>query len=129
MAPPPGVRPRFRRQAAAVGTNNNNNGGVGNVVKEDIALIANSTGMATWQVILLLFLVIVLVVGLIGWCVWRFFRKKRRAKEEKGVKVKKTSRLCNDISVTFCVNLCDFSGGEGRPRGRERPCGERGGEG
>ncbi|XP_040574006.1 synaptotagmin 1 [Lepeophtheirus salmonis] len=43
-----------------------------------------STGMSTWQVLVLLSVLLVGILGIVGWCVYRFFRKKRRDGSGKG---------------------------------------------
>merc|ERR1712109_65809 len=48
---------------------------------KDVDLVANKLGVQPWHVIF--FVVVLAVIGLVAWCVFRFFRKKRRGKEGK----------------------------------------------
>lgn len=49
---------------------------------KDVDFVATKTGLQTWHVLFIVGIIVIAVVGLSGWCVWRFFRKKRRGKEE-----------------------------------------------
>ena len=40
-------------------------------------------GVQTYHVVLIIIIIFIAIVGLCGWCVYRFFRKKRRGKDEK----------------------------------------------
>lgn len=51
-------------------------------VERDVDLVADKTGLKGWQVFCIFILVAFGLVGFIGWCVWRFFRKKRRGKSD-----------------------------------------------
>jgi len=60
-------------------------GVVKNIEKEfnkDIDLAASKTGMKPWMVLAIVTVVGVAILGLLGWCIWRFFRKKRTNKEK-----------------------------------------------
>jgi len=50
-------------------------------VERDVDLVADKTGMKRWMVVGLIALVIVVAVAGIAFCTYRFFRKKRKAKD------------------------------------------------
>jgi synaptotagmin-1 len=51
-------------------------------VERDAVFVAKKTGMPTWVVLSLFGVIAVLIVGGLGFCVWRFFRKRRISKEQ-----------------------------------------------
>ena len=62
---------------------------VGEVVKDefnkDVNKVAEVTHMKPWMVLVIVAVIAVVILGLIGWCIYRFFKKKRpKGKEEKG---------------------------------------------
>ena len=50
-------------------------------LEEEVDLIADSTGMQTWQVVTFVSLISLGLLALIGWCAYRFFKKKRVGKD------------------------------------------------
>lgn len=50
---------------------------------KDVDLVANKLGVQPWHVIFFVVVLVLAVIGLVAWCVFRFFRKKRRGKEGK----------------------------------------------
>jgi len=65
-----------------------NKKGIGQKIKEEIDhevdVVADKTGMKGWQVLALFIIVVLAIIGLVGFCVWRFFKKKRKGKDGKG---------------------------------------------
>ena len=52
--------------------------------KIGITDLASKTGMTHWQIFGIFILILLIVVGLIGWCLFRFFRKKRPGDKKGG---------------------------------------------
>ena len=50
---------------------------------KDVDLVAKKLGVQTWHVVFFVVVVVLAVIGLCVWCVIRFFRKKRRGKDDK----------------------------------------------
>lgn len=67
-------------------------------IEHDVDVIADSTGMKTWQVFALIGIFLLALAGLLGWCGWRFLRKKRKPKEEakKDVRDDEDALVAND---------------------------------
>jgi len=54
-------------------------------IEKDIDLVAEKTHMKPWMILAILGVIIVVILGLIGWCIFRFFKKKKpKGAEEKG---------------------------------------------
>jgi len=54
-------------------------------IEKDVNLVAEKTHMKPWMVLTIVGVIIVVVLALIGWCIWRFFKKKRpKGAEDKG---------------------------------------------
>jgi len=45
--------------------------------------VADKTHMKPWMVLVIVAVIVLVVLGLIGWCIWRFFKKKRPKGAEK----------------------------------------------
>jgi len=61
------------------------NGGGGGFVAEanrEVEALSEETGLAGWQVVAVLAVVVLGLAGAAAWCAFRFFRKKRKPKEE-----------------------------------------------
>ena len=50
---------------------------------KDVNFVAQKAGVQTYHVIIFIVIVLIAVVGVLAWCVVRFFRKKRRGKDDK----------------------------------------------
>ena len=50
---------------------------------KDVNYVASKMGVQTWHVIFFVVVLVLAVIGLCAWCVVRFFRKKRRGKDQK----------------------------------------------
>jgi len=51
---------------------------------KDVGIVAEKTHMKPWMVLAILGVIVVVILGLIGWCIFRFFKKKRpKGAEEK----------------------------------------------
>jgi len=46
-------------------------------IKKDVNLVAEKTHMKPWMVLAILGVIVLVIIGLIGWCIYRFFKKKR----------------------------------------------------
>merc|ERR1712037_207640 len=58
---------------------------VGHEIENDIDLVAEKTHMKPWMILAILGVIVVVILGLIGWCIFRFFKKKKpKGAEEKG---------------------------------------------
>jgi len=44
---------------------------------KDVDLVAEKTHMKPWMVLAIVGVIAVVLLGLMGWCIWRFFKKKR----------------------------------------------------
>lgn len=54
-------------------------------IEKDIDLVAEKTHMKPWMILAILGVIVVVILGLIGWCIFRFFKKKKpKGAEEKG---------------------------------------------
>eukprot|EP00088_Acartia_fossae_P011171 TRINITY_DN15620_c0_g1_i1.p1 TRINITY_DN15620_c0_g1~~TRINITY_DN15620_c0_g1_i1.p1 ORF type:complete len:418 (-),score=179.51 TRINITY_DN15620_c0_g1_i1:132-1385(-) len=51
-------------------------------VEKDVDFVASNTGMKPWMVITLAIIAIIVLIGLLAFCFIRFFRKKRKSKED-----------------------------------------------
>jgi len=85
--------PRWKRAATAgygahASKVEKKNRGILGTVDDDIHAMSDKTGLATWQVVTILAVILLALAAVAGWCVFRFFRKKRKPKEE-GKKAKK----------------------------------------
>jgi len=52
--------------------------------KEEIDFVAEKTHMKPWMILAILGVIVVVILGLIGWCIFRFFKKKRPKGAEDG---------------------------------------------
>ena len=52
--------------------------------KIGITDLASKTGLTHWQIFGIFILILLIVVGLVGWCLFRFFRKKRPGDKKAG---------------------------------------------
>ena len=50
-------------------------------VEEDAEIVAEKTGMEPWMVLSLFAVLLLVIIGLLGFCIWRFFAKKRGKKD------------------------------------------------
>jgi len=50
-------------------------------VESDAEAVAEKTGMQPWMVLSLFAVVLLVIIGLLGFCIWRFFAKKRGKKD------------------------------------------------
>ena len=55
-------------------------------VEKGVDTIAEKTHMKPWMVLSIIGVIILVIIGLIGWCIWRFFKKKRPKGAEAGDK-------------------------------------------
>ena len=51
-------------------------------VESDAEAVAEKTGMQPWMVLSLFAVVLLVIIGLLGFCIWRFFAKKRGKKDK-----------------------------------------------
>lgn len=71
----------WKREVSSSSVAGGGGGGIKAKLEEEVDLIADSTGLQTWQVVTFVSLITLGLFALIGWCVWRFFRKKRVGKD------------------------------------------------
>ena len=81
------MAPRFRRQAAGGGDVQSSpapgsKSGIIGEIDRDVHLLADKTGMKTWQVFAIIAVILLVAVFFVAWCGWRFMRKKRKAKAD-----------------------------------------------
>lgn len=97
-------RGRWKRQSPPAATGGSN-GPVavpasGNGLKaefdRDVNYVAQKMGVQTWHVIFFVVILLVAIVGLCAWCVIRFFRKKRVAKEKADQAADEAALVDND---------------------------------
>jgi len=50
-------------------------------VEKDAEVVADKTGMEPWMVLSLFAVLLLVIIGLLGFCIWRFFAKKRGKKD------------------------------------------------
>jgi len=50
---------------------------------KDVGIIAEKTHMKPWMVLVIVAVIVLVILGLIGWCIYRFFKKKRPKGAEK----------------------------------------------
>eukprot|EP00091_Calanus_sinicus_P002135 TRINITY_DN12190_c0_g1_i1.p1 TRINITY_DN12190_c0_g1~~TRINITY_DN12190_c0_g1_i1.p1 ORF type:complete len:125 (-),score=48.78 TRINITY_DN12190_c0_g1_i1:5-379(-) len=50
-------------------------------VEEDAEIVAEKTGMEPWMVLSIFAVLLLVIIGLLGFCIWRFFAKKRGKKD------------------------------------------------
>ena len=50
--------------------------------EKDTEAVVDKTGMEPWMVVTLFAVILLVVIGLLGFCVWRFFAKKRGKKDD-----------------------------------------------
>jgi len=50
-------------------------------VENDAEVVAEKTGLQPWMVLSLFAVVLLVIIGLLGFCIWRFFAKKRGKKD------------------------------------------------
>merc|ERR1711983_686609 len=66
---------------------------------ETVAHVAMKTGLKRWHVVMAIILLVCAVIGLCGWCLWRFFKKKR----PKDGKKKKDGKTDGEDDEDFLV--------------------------
>merc|ERR1711963_1140540 len=70
---------------------------VGHEIEKDVNLVAEKTHMKPWMVLTIVGVIIVVVLALIGWCIWRFFKKKRpKGAEDKGAQDDENALVDNE---------------------------------
>ena len=81
---------------------------------KDVNFVAQKAGVQTYHVIIFIVIVLIAVVGLLAWCVVRFFRKKRRGKDDKADLAADEAALVEneeeDMKVISATNLENYSG-------------------
>merc|ERR1711963_992478 len=66
-------------------------------IEKDVNLVAEKTHMKPWMVLTIVGVIIVVVLALIGWCIWRFFKKKRpKGAEDKGAQDDENALVDNE---------------------------------
>lgn len=53
-------------------------------VMNQVDKVADATHMEPWMILVIVAVIVLVVLGLVGWCIWRFFKKKRPKGKEDG---------------------------------------------
>ena len=56
-------------------------------VEKDAKVVGDKTGMPPWMVLSLFALLLLVIIGLLGFCIWRFFAKRRGKKDTTKVNI------------------------------------------
>merc|ERR1719356_347717 len=56
-------------------------------VEKDAKVVGDKTGMPPWMVLSLFALLLLIIIGLLGFCIWRFFAKRRGKKDTTKVNI------------------------------------------
>merc|ERR1711953_1586028 len=65
---------------------------------ETVAHVAMKTGLKRWHVVMAIILLVCAVIGLCGWCLWRFFKKKR---PKDGKKKKMAKQMGKTMKISW----------------------------
>jgi len=66
-------------------------------LEKDVNLVAEKTHMKPWMVLSIAGVILVVVLALLGWCIWRFFKKKRpKGAEDKGAQDDENALVDNE---------------------------------
>lgn len=88
-------------------------------IEKDIDLVAEKTHMKPWMILAILGVIIVVILGLIGWCIFRFFKKKKpKGAEEKGKEDDENALVDNEEANAEEIEEAEQEEAKGRIRFR-----------
>lgn len=88
-------------------------------VEKDIDLVAEKTGMKPWMVLAILGVIVVVILGLIGWCIFRFFKKKKpKGAEDKSKEDDENALVDNEEANAEEIEEAEVEEAKGRIRFR-----------
>lgn len=88
-------------------------------IEKDIDLVAEKTHMKPWMILAILGVIVVVILGLIGWCIFRFFKKKKpKGAEEKGKEDDENALVDNEEANAEEIEEAEAEEAKGRIRFR-----------
>jgi len=88
-------------------------------IEKDIDLVAEKTHMKPWMILAILGVIVVVILGLIGWCIFRFFKKKKpKGAEEKGKEDDENALVDNEEANAEEIEEAEQEEAKGRIRFR-----------